>query len=143
MLTLTVPSWAHQRATAYELTAGDPTRIDLTTEYKMYAAAELVDLSPVLSGFAYTTASHFEWDIQARRASLLSTSMHQHVIRPPLQIFPEPKVLWTDVLKTQGLIRLDGDRMTYIVSNPGGPRPASFDTAPGDGLTKVTLRRVK
>jgi hypothetical protein len=46
-------------------------------------------------------------------------------------------------MSTKGLMTVHGDRMTYIITQPGGERPTSFDSAPGQFLTKVTLRRVR
>ena len=140
-----MPSWAHQRISTYALTAAEPTRIDLTTEYKLYAAWEpAVDPTPAVTGFSLTQARAGEAEISAHRLSLVSTTFHQwEPDRSSVRLWAEPKAIETLLLKTQGLIRIDGDCMTYIVSNPGGPRPASFDTTPGDGLTLVTLRRVR
>ena len=123
MLVLTVPRVAHQRTTTYELTPGDPPRIDLTTEYRSPVwPAELnppADPTPAVVGFAFAFAQTGQETLEVAQPLLTSLT-----------------------LKTQGLIRVRGGRMTYIVSNPGGPRPASFDTRPGDGLTRVTLERV-
>ena len=52
---------------------------------------------------------------------------------------PSPPPLPSLTLKTQGLIRIDGDRMTYIVSNPDGPRPTNFETTPGPGWSSPRI----
>lgn len=135
-----MPSLAHQRTTTYVLTGGDPAKIDLTTEYKLFALLEPpADALHALTGCALPFARSAEAEAVAHRLSLLLTS-----IRPWADVpAPEPRVVETVTLKTQGVIRIDGDRLTYVVSNPGGPRPTSFHTTPGDGLTKVTLVRVR
>jgi hypothetical protein len=141
-----VPGSEHPRTTTYELTAGDPAKIDLQTRCNRYAATYLweppVDPTPAVTGFALTAAKNGEAEIAAHRRSLSSVQPSWPTRDVTELTLPQPQVLDVVTLKTQGLIRVDGDRMTYIVSNPGGPRPASFETTPGDGLTKVVLRRL-
>ena len=45
-------------------------------------------------------------------------------------------------VRTFAIYQLDGDDLTYCIAEPGRPRPTDFTTAPGDGRTLVTLRRI-
>lgn len=140
-----MPGSEHQRTTTYKLTDGDPTLIDLTTTYTFTGDPEQV---AAITGTAYFQArnqeerlSDHEFPWWAGEADLPGQNIK--ILRGFTPVGSGTWAQRTVVLSTQGLIRIDGDRMTYIVSNPGGPRPVSFDTNPGDGLTKVTLVRVR
>ncbi len=125
-----MPRAAHQRTTTYELLAGDPMRIELTTVYRPPPEG-LTASDPFTLSFAR---------MDAPRLAVVGSAFATRVqVITPADMTGLP----AEGLKTQGLIRVRGDRMMYIVSNPGGPRPESFDTRPGDGLTKVTLKRVR
>lgn len=140
-----MPGSEHQRTTTYTLTAGDPMLIDLTTTYSFPGRPEQV---AAITGTAYFEARDQEEQPRGQAfpwwAGEAGIPGQNIMIRRGFSPFGEN--IWAErtlILKSQGLIRVDSDRMTYIVSNPGGPRPASFDTTPGDGLTKVSLRRVR
>lgn len=48
-----------------------------------------------------------------------------------------------DIVETKSIYAVHGDRLIYCVAPPGQPRPEEFFTRNGDGLTLVTLRRVR
>jgi uncharacterized protein (TIGR03067 family) len=48
-----------------------------------------------------------------------------------------------DRLHTKAIYVLHGDELTYCVAPPGQARPTAFTTRSADGLTLVTLKRLR
>jgi uncharacterized protein (TIGR03067 family) len=44
--------------------------------------------------------------------------------------------------KVLGIVKVEGDRVTYCWAQSGQPRPTAFTTGPNSGLTLFVLRRV-
>ena len=44
---------------------------------------------------------------------------------------------------SQGIYKLDGDKLTLHLSHPGGERPTSFESKEGENCILLTLERVK
>ena len=119
-----------QRTTTYHLTAGEPMLIDLQTRYHGITIKK-VETTPALTG-AFTNPSP--------TGSPTSNSLsNAHTPAPADPV----GILDLFDLATKGLVQFNGHRLTYIISNPGSPRPTSFESVPGQLLTKVTLRRMK